>query len=81
MVDKIDERSNFQEIRDSAAISPGNLERGSEAPLQDFDGIEEVPFDDKWSWNPVDWYYGIKHELTTFSLEITEQKRVVSYIH
>ena len=71
------EESSFAEIKQSAAV-PTNLEEGNSAlPLQEFDGVEEIPLDDRWSWNPVDWYLGIKKELSEFNLDITEKKRVV----
>lgn len=73
---KLDETS-FSEIKSSATV-PTNLEEGnSVAQLQEFDGIEEIPLDDRFSWNPVDWYLGIKKELSEFNLDITEKKRVV----
>ncbi len=75
---KLDETS-FSEIKSSATV-PTNLEEGnSVAQLQEFDGIEEIPLDDRFSWNPVDWYLGIKKELSEFNLDITERKRVVRY--
>ena len=69
--------SSFAEIKQSA---PSHLEEGgnSALPLQDFDGVEDIPLDDKFSWNPFDWYLGIKKELSEFNLDITEKKRVVS---
>ncbi|KAJ3306822.1 hypothetical protein HDV03_003859 [Kappamyces sp. JEL0829] len=73
MTDKLTDSSGFQEIKDTAPTSPENLENG----MQEFDGVDEVPQDETWSWNPVDWYLGIKHEMQTFSLEITEKKRVM----
>lgn len=68
--------SSFAEIKQSA---PSNLEEGgsSALPLQDFDGVEDIPLDDKFSWNPFDWYLGIKKELSEFNLDITEKKRVM----
>ncbi|KAJ3312850.1 hypothetical protein HDV04_002660 [Boothiomyces sp. JEL0838] len=66
--------SGFAEIKDSAAHSPDKLEEGG---VQDFDDVEQVPLEEKWSWNPVDWAKGIYHEITTFNLEMTEKKRIL----
>ncbi|KAJ3271860.1 hypothetical protein HDV01_006145 [Terramyces sp. JEL0728] len=66
--------SGFTEIKDSAAHSPDKLEEGG---VQDFDDVEQVPLDEKWSWNPVDWAKGIYHEIATFNLEMTEKKRIL----
>jgi hypothetical protein len=68
--------SGFKEIRDSNEISPVNMEANL-SNVQDFDKIEDVPFDDVFSWNPIDWVTGIRHEIATFSLEMSERKRVV----
>jgi glycerol uptake facilitator-like aquaporin len=65
------DNSGFTEIKESASISPNQLE------AQPSDAIEEVPIDDRWSWNPMDWYTGIKHEVTEFDLAMTEKKRVM----
>lgn len=74
--------SSFQEIQQTAPVSPERVEEGESAVrLQEFDGVDEIPLDDKFSWNPYDWYLGIKKELSEFSLDITEKKRVVSPIH
>jgi glycerol uptake facilitator-like aquaporin len=65
------DNSGFTEIKESASLSPNQLEAQPE------DQIEEIPIDDRWSWNPVDWYTGVKHELTDFNLQMTEKKRVL----
>jgi glycerol uptake facilitator-like aquaporin len=72
MADKISEnRSGFTEIKESASLSPAQLESQLDMP------VDEIPIDDKWSWNPVDWYTGIKHEITDFNIQMTEKKRVM----
>lgn len=71
------ESSGFKEIQNSNEISPARLEANT-SEMQDFDKIEEIPFDDVFSWNPIDWVTGIQHEIATFSLEMSEKKRVVS---
>ena len=70
------DKNGFAEIREQT--SPSDLEQAQ--GMQEFDGVDDIPLDDKWSWNPVDWYLGIKHELQTFSLEINERKRVVIHV-
>ena len=46
---------------------------------------EMVPIDtdndeSKWSWNPIDWFHGIKDEIIHFNLTMTPRRRVVSTI-
>jgi hypothetical protein len=76
-------KSEFTELQDMDSIKP------SAAPLVDKDvqiavappGAEAegdfVPAGELWSWNPIDWYIGVRREIQEFSLEMTEKKRVV----
>lgn len=66
--------SGFQEIKQSQPASPVALES---VAVQEFDEIQEVPLDDRWSWNPLDWYHGVKTELSEFNLQMTEKKRIL----
>ncbi len=41
--------------------------------------MNQIPLDDTWSWNPIDWYHGIVHELKDFrsTFVMTERKRIM----
>eukprot|EP00842_Homolaphlyctis_polyrhiza_P006362 jgi/Hompol1/6727/HPOL_005060-RA len=64
-------KSNFAEV-------PNDIEA---APLQGFDEIKDdgdvVPESERFSWNPYDWYLGIRKEIEEFSFTIDERKRVM----
>lgn len=76
-------KSGFTELQE---IEPINTEhRPSEPPLKDVDvalqvddALDVVPIDERWSWNPLDWFRAIKKEITEVNFELTEKKRVVS---
>lgn len=61
-----------------ANLNNGQGDIEASAGIQEFDEVNDVPLEEKFSWNPYDWYVGIKRELSEFSFEMTERKRVVS---
>ncbi|KAL5040552.1 hypothetical protein BDEG_25049 [Batrachochytrium dendrobatidis JEL423] len=63
-------KTEFSEIQDSTIdIDP--------TPTGDFEDVNVVPPSERFSWNPYDWYLGIKKETQEFSFEMDEKKRVM----
>jgi hypothetical protein len=71
--------SEFTELKDYPAGKKkptGDIE--ATAIVVDANEEADVPPDDRFSWNPYDWYLGIRKEIAEFNFEMTERKRVVS---
>jgi glycerol uptake facilitator-like aquaporin len=62
--------SDSNEIKESAGVSLDHLEAQPSSEVE-----EDVPLEDQWSWNPVDWYRGVLRELSHCNLQMTEKKR------
>ncbi|KAL2915093.1 hypothetical protein HK105_205417 [Polyrhizophydium stewartii] len=65
-------KSNFTELGSQQV----DVETGA-SPVEEFDGINEVPPEERFSWNPYDWYLGIRREISEFSFTMDEKKRVL----
>jgi hypothetical protein len=67
-------KSEFTELQDlEKASAPSPVPVATET-------IDEIPPSEKFSWNPIDWYIGIRRELQEINFQMTERKRVVVLI-
>ncbi|KAH6560726.1 hypothetical protein BASA50_007238 [Batrachochytrium salamandrivorans] len=63
-------KSEFSEIESH----PIDIET---SPAPETSDMSIVPIEERFSWNPYDWYLGIRREIQEFSFTIDEKKRVM----
>ena len=76
---EMQEDSDIMNPSSSIAISPEEHIPMTQLQAQDDNDLERIPIEDTWSWNPVDWVYGIYHEIRDFrnNFVLTERKRTM----
>lgn len=66
--------SEYSDIVELYPRASSQLEPGEMVPIETEDEA-------KWSWNPVDWFHGIKNEIQHFNLTMTPRRRVVRLVN
>ncbi len=75
MASNFQRMDDFTEVKDYAVeLKETGAHADSHPPVPQYDDDHPPPF----SWNPIDWYRDIKHEISNFGWELNERNRVVT---